>query len=47
MAFTEPVLTKRIPLDAEQRKLIDYSAYVETGGYKSLRLPGHGPGGHH
>ena len=37
MAFTEPVLTKRIPLDAEKRKLIDYSAYVDSGGYKSLR----------
>src|SRR3954463_2667572 len=37
MAFTEPVLLKRIPSDPDTRKLIDYDAYVKTGGYKSLR----------
>ena len=37
MAFNEPVLTKRIPLDPNQRKLIGYDEYVRTGGYASLR----------
>jgi NADH-quinone oxidoreductase subunit F len=37
MAFTEPVLTKRIPLDPGQRKLYWYDDYVATGGYASLR----------
>ena len=37
MAFNEPVLTKRIPLDPNQRKLIGYDDYVKTGGYASLR----------
>src|SRR6185437_14490185 len=37
MAFNEPVLTKRIPLDPSQRKLVNYDAYVATGGYASLR----------
>jgi len=37
MAFTEPVLTKRIPLDPEKRKLVTYDQYVATGGYASLR----------
>jgi NADH-quinone oxidoreductase subunit F len=37
MAFNEPVLTKRIPLDAKQRKVIWYGDYVATGGYASLR----------
>src|SRR3954464_5493172 len=37
MAFTEPVLTKRIPLDPAQRKLVSYDEYVRTGGYASLR----------
>ena len=37
MAFTEPVLTKRIPLDPSQRKLFWYEDYVATGGYASLR----------
>jgi len=37
MAFTEPVLTKRIPLDPEKRKLITYRDFVETGGYASLK----------
>ena len=37
MAFNEPVLTKRIPLDPSQRKLIGYDDYVATGGYVALR----------
>src|SRR5438045_288171 len=37
MAFNEPVLTKRIPLDPNQRKLVAYDDYVRTGGYASLR----------
>lgn len=37
MAFNEPVLTKRIPLDPQKRKLISYSEYVATGGYESLK----------
>src|SRR5690606_36799376 len=37
MAFTEPVLTKRIPLDPSQRKLVWYDDYVATGGYAALR----------
>ena len=37
MAFTEPVLTKRIPLDPEKRKLVDYAAFIDSGGYKSLK----------
>src|SRR5215813_952568 len=37
MAFNEPVLTKRIPLDPEKRKLIGYDDYVATGGYVALR----------
>src|SRR5262245_23759534 len=37
MAFNEPVLTKRIPLDPEKRKLIGYDDYVATGGYAALR----------
>src|SRR5919205_709473 len=37
MAFTEPVLTKRIPLDPAQRKVVGYDDYVATGGYASLR----------
>src|SRR5215475_1001746 len=37
MAFTEPVLLKRIPNDPDQRKLVTYDKYVKTGGYKSLR----------
>src|SRR5215467_4977202 len=37
MAFTEPVLLKRIPNDPNQRKLIWYKDYVETGGYASLK----------
>jgi NADH-quinone oxidoreductase subunit F len=37
MAFPEPVLTKRIPLDPEKRKKIWYDDYVATGGYQALR----------
>jgi NADH-quinone oxidoreductase subunit F len=37
MAFTEPVLTKRIPLDPAQRHNVWYDEYVATGGYESLR----------
>jgi NADH-quinone oxidoreductase subunit F len=37
MAFNEPVLTKRIPLDPEKRKVVWYDDYVATGGYASLR----------
>src|SRR6266481_788218 len=37
MPFTEPVLTKRIPLDADKRKVYWYTDYVATGGYASLR----------
>ncbi len=37
MAFNEPVLTKRIPLDPSQRKLVGYDDYAKTGGYASLR----------
>ncbi len=37
MAFIEPVLTKRIPLDPAKRKLVWYDDYVATGGYESLK----------
>ncbi len=37
MAFTEPVLTARIPLEASQRKTYWYDDYVGTGGYTALR----------
>lgn len=37
MAFTEPVLLKRIPQDPEKRKVVWYDDYVATGGYASLR----------
>ncbi len=37
MAFTEPVLTKRIPLDPNLRKVVWYDDYVATGGYAGLR----------
>ncbi len=37
MAFTEPVLTKRIPTEPSRRKLFWYDDYVATGGYGSLR----------
>ena len=37
MAFTEPVLLKRIPDDPAQRKLYWYDDYVATGGYAALR----------
>jgi len=37
MAYNEPVLTKRIPLDPNQRKTVWYDDYVATGGYVQLR----------
>jgi NADH-quinone oxidoreductase subunit F len=37
MAFTEPVLTKRIPLDPSKRHKVWYDEYVATGGYTQLR----------
>ena len=37
MAFTEPVLTKRIHADPAKRKLHWYDDYVATGGYAPLR----------
>src|SRR6201996_4955593 len=37
MAFTEPVLTKRIPLEASKRHVVWYDEYVATGGYESLK----------
>ena len=37
MAFTEPVLTRRIPLDPSQRKVYWYDDYADTGGYAALK----------
>ena len=37
MAYTEPVLLKRIPADPDQRKTIWYDDYVATDGYLALR----------
>src|SRR6266550_4212779 len=37
MAFTEPVLTKRIPLEPTRRKIIWYDDYVKSGGYSALK----------
>jgi len=37
MAYTEPVLTKRIPLDPNQRHAVWYDEYVATGGYAALK----------
>ncbi len=37
MAYTEPVLLKRIPTDPSKRKLHWYDDYVATGGYAALR----------
>jgi NADH-quinone oxidoreductase subunit F len=37
MAFPEPVLTKRIPLDPSQRHTVWYDEYVATGGYAALK----------
>src|SRR3984885_7435518 len=37
MAFNEPVLTKRIPLDPSQRHTVWYDEYVATGGYAALK----------
>jgi len=37
MAFTEPVLTRRIPRDRAQRATVWYEQYVATGGYAALK----------
>ena len=37
MAYTEPVLTKRIDPDPARRKTVWYDEYVATGGYAQLR----------
>ena len=37
MAFTEPVLLKRIPDDASKRHTVWYDEYEATGGYAQLR----------
>ncbi len=37
MAFTEPVLLKRIPQDPSRRKLYWYDDYVASGGYAALK----------
>ena len=37
MAYTEPVLLKRIPSDPAKRKLVNYDEYARTGGYAALR----------
>jgi NADH-quinone oxidoreductase subunit F len=37
MAFTEPVLTQRIPLDPTKRHVVWYDEYSATGGYEALR----------
>jgi len=37
MAFTEPVLTKRIPLEPTRRKIVWYDDYVKSGGYAALK----------
>jgi NADH-quinone oxidoreductase subunit F len=37
MAFNEPVITKRIPLDPNQRKFVSYDEFVKTGGYAALK----------
>jgi NADH-quinone oxidoreductase subunit F len=37
MAFTEPVLTKRIPLDPSKQHPVWYDEYVATGGYAALK----------
>ena len=40
MPMTDPVLTRRIPTppwgEASERKLVDYDAYVKSGGYTTL-----------
>ncbi len=37
MAYTEPVLTTRIPLEPEKRHVVWYDEYVRTGGYEALK----------
>lgn len=37
MAFNGPVLLKRIPADASQRKLVRYADFVASGGYSAYK----------
>lgn len=37
MAFSEPVLLKRIPQDPAKRKVVWYDDYIATGGYSALK----------
>jgi NADH-quinone oxidoreductase subunit F len=37
MAYSSPVLLKRIPADSAQRRLIRYADYIATGGYSACR----------
>src|SRR2546423_8546055 len=37
MAYSEPVLTRRIPLEPSRRKIVWYEDYVKSGGYLSLK----------
>src|SRR5256885_2836656 len=37
MAFNEPVMTKRIPLELSRRKIVWYDDYVKSGGYSALK----------
>src|SRR6185436_10923446 len=37
MAYSTPVLLKRIPADPAKRKLVRYDDYVATGGYAALK----------
>src|SRR4051794_3386387 len=37
MAYTEPVLLKRIPQDPAKRKPVWYDDYVRSGGYEALK----------
>src|SRR5688572_29982836 len=37
MAYSEPVLLKRIPHDPAKRKLVSYDEYARSGGYAALR----------
>ncbi|MCS7033351.1 MAG: NADH-quinone oxidoreductase subunit NuoF [Phycisphaerae bacterium] len=37
MAYTEPVLTRRIPTNPADRRKVWYEQYVATGGYNALR----------
>jgi len=37
MAYTQSVLTARIPQDSSQRKTVFYDDYVATNGYVALK----------